>query len=81
MPRKYDRDNKGARSSRRRTRLSGRARRRRADLGPGLAVLRSEAVAIILSPRAVALVSFSRKNPLTSLDFALNFLGFPLDFL
>jgi len=49
MPRKYDRDNKGARSSRRPTRLSGRARRRGADLGPGLAVLR-RAVAIILSP-------------------------------
>lgn len=82
MPRKYDRDNKGAPSSRTPApAVRGRAHRRPADLGPRPPVLRREAVATILSPRAVALISFSGKNPLISLDFALNFLGFSIDFL
>jgi hypothetical protein len=70
MPRKYDRDNKGAPSSRTPApTVQERAHRRPADLGPGLPVLRREAVAIIPSPE-----SFSRKNPLICLDFALIFL-------
>ena len=79
MPRKYDRDNKGTPLSRT-SAAAVRERHGPADFAPEL-VLRGEAVAIILSPRPVVLLSFSPLKSSVSLGFRFEFAWILLGFL